>query len=211
MQLDSDKKSGSDPICSSAGCTQYKHEGTPRGYPINYPVPNLGMDKDIKGGLDNLKVAEKTVNHEWTSFGTKESKAKWANPAKKVDYNFAPELDGNMIDSAASLKIAEKQLDHKYTLLQLNAESDPICSSAGCTQYKHPDSKVDDWPMNYPVAHFGMDRDIQGGFENLLAAEQIVGHKLVMGTDESKKRWANPARKVMYNFAPELDGDIKDS
>jgi len=40
--------------------------------------------------------------------GTPENKAKFSNPAKKVDYNFAPELDGNMVDSASSLKIAEK-------------------------------------------------------------------------------------------------------
>merc|ERR1719230_2441702 len=125
--------------------------------------------------------------HHDLGLGTPESKAKWKNPAKATMYNFAPELDGNMIDSANSLKIAEKQLDHKYTLLQLNAESDPICSSAGCTQYKHPDSKAVDWPMNYPVPHFGMDRDIQGGLVNLEAAEKIVGHKLEMGTAESKK------------------------
>jgi len=41
----------------------------------------------------------------------------------------------------------------------LNIESDPICASAGCDQYKHPDSK-DNWPMNYPVPSFGMDRSI---------------------------------------------------
>jgi hypothetical protein len=29
--------------------------------------------------------------------------------------------------------------------------------------------------MNYGVPNFGMDRDIQGSFENLEAAEKIVG------------------------------------
>jgi len=65
--------------------------------------------------------------------------------------------------------------------------------------------------MNYGVPHFGMDRDIQGGLINLLAAEKIVGHKLEMGTAASKARHHNPAKKVMYNFAPALDGDIVDS
>jgi len=41
IQLDSD------PICSSAGCTQYKHKKTPLGYALNYPVPNNGVDRDI--------------------------------------------------------------------------------------------------------------------------------------------------------------------
>lgn len=53
--------SRSDPICSSAGCSQYKHKGKDRGYDIDYAVPNFGMDRDIKGSLENLPVAEKIV------------------------------------------------------------------------------------------------------------------------------------------------------
>jgi hypothetical protein len=58
-------------------------------------------------------------------------------------------------------------------LVELN--SDPICSSSGCDQYKHPDSKDETWDMNYPVPNFGMDRDISGGLENMKVAEKIVG------------------------------------
>jgi hypothetical protein len=51
VQTDADIESAgmtsSDPICSSAGCTQYKHKKKERGYKINYPVPNFGADKDI--------------------------------------------------------------------------------------------------------------------------------------------------------------------
>jgi len=47
VQLDADIHLDSDPICSSAGCDQYKHEGKDRGYDINYPVPSFGMDRDI--------------------------------------------------------------------------------------------------------------------------------------------------------------------
>jgi len=91
-------------------------------------------------------------------------------------------------------------LDHKYELLQLN--SDPICASSGCDQYKHPDSKEESWDMNYPVPHYGMDRDIQGGLQNLAAAEAIVKHHWA-GIDKDK--YSNPAKKVDYNFAPALD------
>ena len=42
----------SDPICSSAGCTQYKTKKTPLGYDLDYFVPNFGVDKDI---LDTQK------------------------------------------------------------------------------------------------------------------------------------------------------------
>jgi len=44
--------------------------------------------------------------------------------------------------------------------IQLDLESDPICDSSGCNQYKHPDSKEAKYDMDYYVPHFGMDRDI---------------------------------------------------
>jgi hypothetical protein len=44
VQTDSDLKMESDPICSSAGCTQYPHPSKDRGYKIDYFVPNFGAD-----------------------------------------------------------------------------------------------------------------------------------------------------------------------
>jgi hypothetical protein len=58
----------------------------------------------------------------------------------------------------------------------IHLDSDPICNSAGCTQYKHPDPKTDNWPINYGVPNFGMDRTISDGVENMKVAEGIVGH-----------------------------------
>jgi len=93
------------------------------------------MDRDIKDSLSNLPVAEGIVKANWNDFGTEESKERWSNPAKKVLYNFAPELEGNIKDSQKNLSDTETNLKHKYklSLVQLDAESDPICNSAGCT------------------------------------------------------------------------------
>ena len=44
-----------------------------------------------------------------------------------------------------------------YSLMQL--ESDPICSSAGCDQYKHPEAPEDP-PRDYFVPNFGHDPDM---------------------------------------------------
>jgi len=85
----------------------------------------------------------------------------------------------------------------------IKISSDPICNSAGCTQYKHPESKESNYPMDYGVPSFGMDRDIQGSLENLHIAEGIVKHHWE-GIDKSK--YANPAKKVLYNFDMPLDG-----
>jgi len=48
------------------------------------------------------------VGHAW-SFKTPESWEKWRNRAKDVDYNFAPDLEDDMVDSSNSAGIAESQ------------------------------------------------------------------------------------------------------
>jgi len=106
------------------------------------------MDRDIAGSLANLAGAQKQLGHTWTNFGTEESResGKWMNPAKKTMYNFAPELDHNIKDSIKNLSDTEVNMKHKYNLSLLQMESDPICSSSGCDQYKHPDSKEVSYP-----------------------------------------------------------------
>jgi len=64
------------------------------------------------GSLDNLKVAEAVVGKKWVGIDA----AKYSNPAKKTMYNFAPKLDGDIIDSHANLAATEKALDHTYEL-----------------------------------------------------------------------------------------------
>merc|ERR1719331_1384295 len=128
---------GSDPICSSAGCTQYKHKKKDRGYKINYAVPNFGADTDMTDNHASLDLAEKAYSHK-LEMATEKSKAKWANPAKEVDYNFAPKLDADMRTTQKNLGDAQLNLGHTWDLVeasfpqtkeQLNLRSDPICSS----------------------------------------------------------------------------------
>ena len=101
----------SDPICSSAGCTQYEHPKPPAGPPMDYPVPSFGADPDIEGTANSLDIAEKMFKHK-IIMGTEESKAKWHNVAKDVDYNFAPALDGDIITSQKNLVNAENTLGY---------------------------------------------------------------------------------------------------
>lgn len=104
---------GSDPICSSSGCDQYKHPDSKEAkYDMDYGVPSFGMDREVMGSLENLKVAEGVVGHHWAGIDGD----KFKNPAKKVDYNFAPSLDGDIITSKANLAATEKKLDHTYNL-----------------------------------------------------------------------------------------------
>merc|ERR1712178_256045 len=138
--------------------------------------------------------------------GTEASKAKWHKPAKDVDYNFAPKLDGDVITTNKNLADSEKNLGHHWELA-VQLDSDPICSSAGCTQYKHKKKGLG-YKINYSVPNFGRDHDINDNFASIKLAEGMVGHQFQIGTAASKEKWANPAKDVDYNFSPELDGDV---
>ena len=46
--VDEDNLVQSDPICNSAECSQYLHPKKKDAYPVNYPVPDFGVDRDIQ-------------------------------------------------------------------------------------------------------------------------------------------------------------------
>jgi hypothetical protein len=208
VQAEEEVNVDSDPICSSSGCNQYKHKKAKLGYPINYPVANHGPDPDMVGTLNHEKLASTMVNHNW-EFGTEASKAKYANKAKDTDYNFAPKLDDDMTSTAQHLTGAETTLKHKWVIddSKVQLESDPICSSAGCTQYKHKKPKLG-YPINYPVPNNGADPDMVATLEHEKLASTMVNHHWDFGTEESKAKWHNKAKDTDYNFAPALDGDM---
>ena len=103
----------SDPICSSAGCSQYKQPEGPKPHPMDYFVPNFGMDRDIIATEQDEKVASALVGHAW-SFKTPESWEKWRNRAKDVDYNFDPALEGDMVTSLDNMHNATQQYGPDY-------------------------------------------------------------------------------------------------
>ena len=93
----------SDPICNSSGCTQYLHPSKD-SHPVDYPVPDFGVDHDIIGTQASSANAEQDLGTEW-------------NPES---FDKVPKVDA------------------EFKLMQKASDSDPICSSAGCTQYLHP-------------------------------------------------------------------------
>ena len=222
MRLDAYMQSGvdiqmeSDPICSSAGCDQYKQPEGPPQHPMDYFVPNFGMDHDVLATETDEKVASALVGHAW-NFKTPESWEKWRNRAKDVDYNFDPKLDGEMTTSLDNMHAATQQYGPNYkwglgsgeALVQL--QSDPICSSAGCTQYKQPEGPPQH-PMDYFVPNFGMDKhDVMWTAENEKVASALVGHAWSFKTPESWEKWRNRAKDAEYNYNMELSDDMKTS
>jgi len=132
------------------------------------------------------------------------------NAAKKEDpteYNTKPELDSDIIDTQAHEKLAETKFmvaapKKEKTLLQ----SDPICDSSGCNQYKFPEqAKKDEHPMDYPVPNFGRDGDVIGTYNSLDVAENMRRHRWNLSAEDLKKKDDDP---VKYNGDPNLDDDI---
>ena len=210
----------SDPICSSAGCTQYEHKKTPLGYPIDYPVPDHGPDPDMVATARSIEIGEAAHAHKLI-MGTPESKAKWHNVAKDTDYNFAPDLDEDMVHTAKHLADTQTRLGHQWVIedvqlpdedpvslfVQTAVESDPICGSGGCNQYMHKKTPLG-YPINYPVPNFGVDTDVLATARSIEIGEEAHAHKLIMATPESRAKWHNVAKDTLYNYAPDLDEDM---
>ena len=53
VEVDEENLIQSDPICNSAECSQYLHPKRKDDYPINYSVPDFGVDHDIKVTQNN--------------------------------------------------------------------------------------------------------------------------------------------------------------
>jgi hypothetical protein len=116
IQTDAEVNTLSDPICSSAGCTQYKHKKKELGYKINYPVPSFGRDNDINDNFASLKLAESMVGEKFMIGHTGD---KYKNKAKDTDYNFNPALDGDVISTLKNLGDAEKSVGHKWNIMDI--------------------------------------------------------------------------------------------
>lgn len=94
----------SDPICHSAGCTQYLHPKPEPGHPVDYPVPNFGRDTDVITTFNSLDVAQKIRNHEWNYDGIK------PKPEEPVLYHDGEELDEDINHTHAHMAAAEAKL-----------------------------------------------------------------------------------------------------
>lgn len=99
----------------------------PKPHPVDYFVPNFGLDRDIVD--TQASIAAQEAKH-----------GKWV-----------PVQDDNgvwIVPQAAN----NKSYTYK-SLLQLDAESDPVCPSSGCPKNKFHGGPTH--PMDYFVPHFG--------------------------------------------------------
>ena len=211
----------SDPICSSAGCTQYEHPKL-KTYPMDYPVPNFGVDHDILGNHASLENAEKQLKHKWVWEEHKKEDPVYyddgtvkgldsdivhslnsmeTQEAEKGAWNPVQDKDGNWIVPQA---IDNRSYSYESDSANVQLESDPICSSAGCTQYEFP-APPKGHPVDYPVVNLGRDTDMLTTENSLAQAEKIRKHHWDFHFYDTP---INPAKKTLYDFNTPLADDI---
>ena len=227
VQLDTEAES--DPICSSAGCNYNSEKPKKLPYPIDYFVPNFGKDKDVKATDLSLAWAEKHRGHVWNyvkpdkkpeadpdfripDFGLDEdvvwTQENIANQQKVLDHEWNPVQDENgvwVVPTAFDNKSYTYAADKANVQLDADAESDPICSSAGCN---HPSQKgAKTHPVDYFVPNFGKDQHIKESDASLEWAQKNLKH--VWNYVPKKEEKGPPMDYPVPNFG--MDPDIKDT
>lgn len=199
----------SDPICNSAGCTQYLHPDKKPGHPVDYFVPNFGVDRDIADSQAHEAKASAALGHEWTP--QKDKDDKWILPEPSVEF-----------------KLAGMQQE-----MNIGSSSDPICASSGWCGDVNKKKKPEEETI-YPI--YPLDPDMTHTRKHYEAQEAIHGpwklpkeEELQTSTDIRKK--SDPAcnsiecetrhsypyeeekKPVLYPYSDEttLDQDIKNT
>ena len=161
------------PACTSLGCKTDSWAKPPADpWPKDYKVANHGVDHDIKTSDSNTAAAEAKLGA-WVP--KQDEDGKWIVPTETAEF-----------------KLTGTQTDVRMT-------SDPICSSAGCTQYEHPHKETH--KMNYFVPNFGKDHDIKASEDSALKSEQTLGHTFTPKFDEEKDEWVVPSADIEFRLA----------
>jgi len=125
-------------------------------HPMDYFVPNFGVDGNIASTFESLAVAEKITGHHW----------QWVDPKDRpkpppVDYkvpNFGEDADIKMTQE--EITAAEKKLNHKWNFVPKKERPKPH-------------------PVDYPVPSFGEDPEIKDTQESEVeAATQVWSDRL---------------------------------
>jgi len=117
--------------------------------PRDYFVPDFGVDHEIQYTTASISQAERSLKHTWAP---KKDGDHWVDmPAAAADSSYVYSNSSPEDSPATKVNGSPGPAPTENSNLQL--DSDPICSSAGCTQYKAPEFKTH--PMDYFVPNFG--------------------------------------------------------
>ena len=173
----------------------------PKSHPVDYFVPNFGIDEDVIDTQNSIKSEERRQGVTWNA-SLKKDQAK----PHPTDY-FVPDfgIDDDIEDSLSNLKAAES----KYGRWDLPKDEDVQLSSSISIErepllsWKPKEPKTH--PMNYFVPNFGVDHDIASSQTHEKAAEKRLKHKWVPTKDEDDK-WKLPSPEIEFRLGPNPRG-----
>lgn len=185
----------------------------PATHPVDYPVPDFGLDHHIITSLKNSEA--------WTP--VKDADGKWEVPANDVDFKLLqtgaqhPRNINNIL-SQADMKLSREPLlasgasellihqkpayaDHPvdYFVPDFGKDHDIVASLADTKleekRLKHKINFMNeplpyDHPKNYKVADFGVDQDILATQKNIKGAEESLDKDWVMPAKGYTVGWA---------------------
>jgi len=99
----------SDPVCHSAGCTQYNFNAKTKAKedaPVQYPT-NQKLEGDVINTWDNLATAEKIKGHEWVY---KQEVMDKKDEDEVTQYDTDAKLDDDIVNTQGHLSTAEKKM-----------------------------------------------------------------------------------------------------
>ena len=177
------------PACTSLGCAKDSAaKAPPDPWPKDYPVANWGADHDMATTSKNMADAEGKLGA-------------W-NPKQNEDGVYeVPHVDAEFKLNRKSHKSSQgkEELAGVQADVRLGAKSDPVCSSAGCTQYQHP-SKELGYKLDYFVPNFGKDHDVHTSEQSASQAEAAIGHTFTPTQDEDGE-WEVPTETAEFKLA----------
>lgn len=181
VQIEADTETDREPLLTWA-------PKVPKTHPMNYPVPNFGIDHDIAHSQNHEKAAEKSLKHKWVL--KKDDDDKWILPPKSIEFK----LLGTDADVEAETEReplltwapkAAKTHPMNYSVPNFGLDHDVKSTFGSISQAENSLNKK--WvpqlkanlpkphPTNYPVANFGMDHDIKTSLSNLNNAQKKYG------------------------------------
>ena len=180
--------SASDPICNSAGCTQYKFPKD-KDHPKDYFVPDFGIDPDIASTQAHEHAASGRLNHTWTpTFDIK--KDEWVVPHEDADFKLL------MLDSDPN--VTSLEVSGKYTSGRNFGRYDTVTDTYDLEPKKY-NSYVQLKNLVVPDSFFE-DRLLQ------LTSDPQCSSSGWCGPHSQKDK----SKEVVYPMGP-LDSDILDS
>lgn len=150
-----------DPICGSGSCKTYPnpYAKTP-DYPMNYKVPDLGLDHEIAASISHEKDA---IEGRWAPGTEPDAASSLATHAdvhmqeslNALNSNWNPDRD----DQGTWMAPVPNTL--AGTKIDIHLESDPVCTSVGCeTGHTNP-SEEEAWKkIGYSPLDAPLDKDV---------------------------------------------------